>query len=131
MLVGSRFLIGLSLVLVIGAGCASLTPSGSSPSPAVFTLPTVDVRVGDPCAGIGLIGATLTGSPTDPRVAWLTSTASPGRIDIVFPAGFTAQFAPELEILDGSGQVVAREGDSVDGACDEGDGSGRLLVFSQ
>jgi hypothetical protein len=117
-------------------------PSGTSPSaattappslalgsPQVFALPTV--QAGKLCAGIGLIGATLTGSPSDVRVAWLKSPAPGGRIDIVFPAAFTARFAPALEILDAAGHIVAREGQPVDGGCVLGSPDQPLLVFSQ
>ena len=63
--------------------------------------------------GIG-IDAVLAGDPNDPRVAWLEWN---GRRDIVWPPGFTARFAPNLQVLDGSGTVVFRAGDRISGGC--------------
>jgi hypothetical protein len=60
-------------------------------------------------------------------VTWLKSPASGGRIDVVFPPGFAARFTPNLEILNAVGQVVAHEGDPVDGGCSLGGGT--LLVL--
>jgi hypothetical protein len=78
------------------------------------------------CAGVGL-DAVLRGSPGDPRVAWLevnlpagyspeASTSGP-EPTVVWPAGYRARFAPNVEILDASGNVVLRDGDHIDGAC--------------
>jgi hypothetical protein len=42
----------------------------------------------------------------------------------------SAHFNPRLEILNAAGQVVARDGDAVDGGCVVGAGAGApLLVF--
>jgi hypothetical protein len=88
-----------------------------------FKLPTV-AAVG--CRGIGLSG-TLTGDPKDPRVAWLVYDGQ--RRDVVFPSGYTARFDPQLEILDGSGQIVGRAGDQVTGGCVTGpDANGPPLI---
>lgn len=64
------------------------------------------------CRGITL-EAHLTGSPTDPRIAWL----EPGGRRLVWPVGFVARFTPALEILNRDGQLVMEEGDQVTGAC--------------
>ncbi len=37
-------------------------------------------------------------------------------MDLVWPAGFSARFAPNLELLDPSGAVVGRQGDLIDDA---------------
>jgi hypothetical protein len=71
------------------------------------------------CRGIGLEGATLVGSISDPRVTWLRSSNG-SRIDLVWPPGYSARFAPRLEVLNESGLVVFREGDQVEGGCAKG-----------
>ncbi len=68
------------------------------------------------CAGIGLIEATLQGDVNDPRVAWI-AVKDHGTLGVIFPKGFTAHFKPNLEILDATGQVKFRAGDSIDGGC--------------
>jgi hypothetical protein len=69
----------------------------------------------------------LTGSPLDPRIAWL----EPGGARLVWPAGFSARFTPRLEIVDRDGSVVMREGEQVSGACVAGpvDDPGRVLMI--
>ncbi len=86
----------VATVVVLLAACGA-TPT---PSPALPTLAS-DVSI---CAGVGT-GATLAGSPTDPRVAWLVDPTG-GRREIVWPPGFTARFDPDLAVLDASGKVV-------------------------
>jgi len=70
------------------------------------------------CRGIGTV-AILTGDRSDARLAWLTGLDGTGREDLIWPPGYTAQFTPNLEIFDGSGMLVFRAGDHVDGACVE------------
>lgn len=110
------------------AGCESVT-SAPSPLPSgLYAVPTIDTGKFDACAGVGLADARLTGSPEDPRVAWLTGKY--GRKDVVFPAAFTARFTPDLEILDAGGKVVARDGQVIEGGCvTSGDPSGPLLIL--
>lgn len=80
------------------------------------------------CAGVGLVKAVLTGDPSDPRLAWLQTPT--GRKDVVFPPGSSARFTPRLEVLDGNGKVVGREGDVIDGGCVTGpDAAGPLLIL--
>ena len=81
--------------------------------PAVFPLPVADAQI--LCRGVGL-EARLVGSPLDPRIVWL----EPGHARLVWPAGFTAQFTPNLEIRDRDGKLVMRGGDAVSGACLKG-----------
>lgn len=88
-------------------------------------LHTVDVA-GTACGGVGLADATLHGSPTDSRVAWIHLKGFGDR-QAVFPVGFTARFNPSLEVLNANGAVVFREGDKIDGACGGG-GDGELLI---
>lgn len=115
---------GVLLAILLGAVACSATPSLSKPA-----LPTLTSDNGA-CREIGLMGATLAGSPADPRVAWL-EFGDEGRREILWPPGFTAQFTPELEILDASRTVVFRAGDAISGGCTAGpaDDPGQLLVI--
>ena len=108
---------------VVGTAGLLLAACGATPSPS---LPTLDSAI-NPCAGVGL-GATLAGSPTDPRVAWLVYSQG-GRSEIVWPAGFTARFDPDLAVLDASGKVVYRAGDHIDGGCVVGGVDSPLLIL--
>jgi hypothetical protein len=67
------------------------------------------------CGGVGL-DAVVRGNPSDPRVAWLENRGG-GNEEATWPAGYRARFTPKLEILDGWGNVVLREGDHVSGSC--------------
>lgn len=100
-------------------------PSASpkSPAPQIERAPppsapirTFDTSGPFACAGVGLLDATLQGDPNDPRVAWIAVTGHGAR-GVIFPKGFTARFAPKLEILDSTGLVRFRAGDSIDGGC--------------
>jgi hypothetical protein len=107
----------LSLVTTVSvlSGCGSVTP-----------LPTVG-QWGGECRDVGL-DATLIGNPADPRVAWLT-TSTGQRIDIIWPPGYTARFAPRLEVLDANRNVAFRDGSTVSGGCVTGpDAQGPLLI---
>ena len=101
----------LLVIILVVAGCTRLPWS----EPALQT-----VDAGDVCGDIGLEGAILRGSPTDPHIAWIEDPQ--GRREVVFPGGFTARFAPALEVLDESGTVVLREGDGVSVACVRAEG---------
>ena len=100
-------LLALAATAVIAAGCRTPLPTAQGvPGPAVG----IDI-----CAGVGL-DAFLHGDPTDPRTAWLVRPDG-GRQDLLFPAGYTAVFAPTLQVLDPTGRVAMAEGDFVYGAC--------------
>lgn len=68
------------------------------------------------CGGVGYLGTSLHGSPDDPRLTWMV-TMDGTRAELAWPVGFSARFAPELELLDAQGRVVAKEGSSVAGGC--------------
>jgi hypothetical protein len=108
---------GSALALLLAA-CAG----SGAPGP---TLHTVDTS-GMACAGTGLVDATLHGNPTDARVAWVDIRGFK-QYTAVFPKGFTARFAPSLEVLNASGAVVFREGDPIDGQCG-GTPDGGMLI---
>ena len=106
----------LGLIVAL-AGACSAPPSPAAP--ARGTLRTEDVS-GMVCAGVGFVDATLRGDPNYPGVAWFDE-GQYGTSSVAFPKGFTARFAPRLEILDESGVVQFRDGDAIDGACVWGD----------
>jgi hypothetical protein len=109
-----RLALALTTALVVGS--CTTTPSEA---PSLF-LPTVNFN--GTCLGIGGAGddATITGDPSDPRLAWEISPEGT-RQDLVWPRDYRARFNPKLEILDASGRVVLREGDRLpDGGCVEG-----------
>jgi len=109
--------VAASALALLIAGCG-----GAAPGPTLRTLDTS----GTGCAGTGLVDATLHGSATDARVAWI-EIAGFGEQLAVFPKGFTARFTPSLEVLDQSGAVVLREGDAITGTCG-GAPDGGLLI---
>ena len=81
------------------------------------------------CAfGVG-IDAVLHGSPTDSKMAWAEDRMSGGRLELIWPRGFTARFSQGLEILDRDGDVVGHEGDLLIGRClPQEDDAGALRV---
>jgi hypothetical protein len=115
--------------ILIGTPQAQPNSSPSAPFiPPTQALPTLEFSLGA-CRGVGL-DATLTGDPTDPRVAWLIGTDG-RRQEIVWPPGLTARFDPELQVLDRSGAIVFRAGDHIDGGCTAGppNDPGSLLLI--
>jgi hypothetical protein len=119
------------LVAVLGSiALAACGPSGSAAessaaaatsAPSGPALHTIDLA-GKECAGFGLSDATLHGAADDPRIAWV---ARAGRDDqpAIFPSGYTARFAPTLEVLTPDGAVAFREGDAIVDVCAEVDGA--------
>ncbi len=69
------------------------------------------------CAGTGWSGAghLLTGSPTDPRLAWMNAG---DRQELEWPVGYSARFTPQLELLNEDGVVVGYEGTELAGGCE-------------
>ncbi len=109
--------------------------SGLTLADGSVTLHTTNWLPGGACAGVGL-EAVLRGSKDDPRIVWLQNIMEmPSGMDIgptwstetiVWPAGYHARFTPKIEIVDGTGNVVLRDGDPVGGAC--GTGAGTLYL---
>jgi hypothetical protein len=119
-------LLGLAVLFLV-AGCASPRPSAAR---GEFVLPTLEPLALQPgavevCAGVAVDGV-LHGDPSDPRVAWLTSASTGGRIDIAWLPGYVARFDPTIQILAPRGAVVLRDGDPVSGGCVE---AGGLLLI--
>jgi hypothetical protein len=106
--------------------------------PGEYALPTRQTLPGwlsIGCAGVGL-DAVVHGDSSDTRLVWLdnrlqlANSQSAARIDVIWPAGYRARFTPQLEILDGMGNVVLREGDAVTGACGWSDGPPRIYSLA-
>jgi hypothetical protein len=112
----SWFVIGLVLAWFAIVGCSTSQEAVSPPPARSLALPTLATLPGA-CAGIGLDDARLAGDPNDPRIVWLSFNAAPGRHELVFRPGFSARFAPDLEVLNAAGIVVAKLGDPIGEAC--------------
>ncbi len=122
--------VALLICAALVAGCSSepsptpppterVRPDGSIALPG-WTPPPVPSGIPVACGGVGF-EAVLHGDPDDPRVTWLESIRNAQRIDVIWPAGYSARFSPELEVLDEGGGVAMRGGDPVDGGCVTGD----------
>jgi hypothetical protein len=95
---------------VLVAACAA------TPQPS-FSLPTLSTDSGA-CRGVGVEG-TLAGNPSDARLAWIDLDHA-DRQEVIWPPGFRARFAPDLEIVDATGTVVLRDRDRIAGGCTAG-----------
>ena len=120
-----RIRLGLTAagMAVLLGGCAQIHP-----------LPTVS-NDGGWCREIG-DGGVLRGASADPRIAWGETTVGTRNIvlrqDLVWPSGYTARFAPQLEILDASRRVRYVAGDIIDGGCTTGpDAQGPMYVIEE
>ena len=70
------------------------------------------------CGGVGYSQAvTIHGSTSDPALAWIVFALDGHRENLLWPAGYSARFAPSLEVINASGSVVAREGELATGGC--------------
>jgi hypothetical protein len=67
--------------------------------------------------GVDVRGLRLTGAIDDPHVTWFERRGRRVQ-DVVWPPGYVARFRPDLEVLDPTGSVVAREGDGFKGRYD-------------
>jgi hypothetical protein len=90
--------------------------AGPVATPRVVTVAVPHVIAGDPdtqtiCNDMLLVGR-LRGAEADPRAVWVENPSGT-RVDLAWPAGFSARFAPGLELADARGAVVARGGDEV------------------
>lgn len=125
-------------VIVIAAAVLGIVAwSGLPLRPGEYAITTDSWRpawLPGACGGVGL-DAVVRGGPTDPRVVWLENrTHPPGqeylpRFEAVWPAGYRARFTPALEMVDGGGDVVLRDGDPVMGACGPHGGNPLELVM--
>jgi hypothetical protein len=65
------------------------------------------------CPAALLSDVKLHGEVSSTPAAWVTSPSGQ-HLSVVWPNGYVARFAPQLQIIDGSGHVVAQEGDTLD-----------------
>jgi hypothetical protein len=79
-------------------------------------LPTDTTWQGGCGLGVGR-DLTLRGSASDGGVAWAIDDTGSGRVDLLWPRGYTARFNPQLEVVDESGRVVAHDGDLIIDSC--------------
>ena len=103
---------------------AALVGCGSRPLPV-----DPSWRPDEVCLGVGL-DATLLGSPNDPRLTWAVDNATGARLELQWPAGYTALFDPSATVLDELGKVIGRAGDAVIGGCRTGPAANLFLVSS-
>lgn len=113
-----RTLTTAALLSTAIAGCAQpmTTPTSTRPLGSgerwLRTIPPTGL-----CAGGGAtVVIRLHGSAADPMVVWMSFPD--GRThQLAWPAGTSARFDPDLEVIGPNGSVVAREGDVVTGSC--------------
>jgi hypothetical protein len=82
------------------------------------------------CRDIAL-DATLVGSPDTSPAVWLTTRHGNVK-QLVWPAGWTARFGPDLEVRDASGVIRFHGGDHIAGGCVKGppaDPDSALMVW--
>jgi hypothetical protein len=73
------------------------------------------------CAGGGYPDEPrLHGAPDDPRLVWMIRSDGT-RTELGRPLGFSARFAPTLQVLDDHGRVIASERSIVQGGCGTAD----------
>lgn len=120
--VGTKLLSGLALALLVACS-THVPPSPVAIGPNTFALPAANwQRDGGTllCAGRGFIDATIHGSADDAMVVWVNRAGA--RLRLAWPStGYVARFKPALEVVDESGNVLFREGDSVGGGCETAD----------
>jgi hypothetical protein len=120
-----------SAAAMVAAVAIAACGGGPLPLPTrqtgLLALPSISIY-GEGCPGVGLgDDAVLAGNPDDPRVAWVEQQLTHGRVEVVFPSSLGARFTPALEIVDPSGEVIARAGDHIAGGC--GGGGGPVLIL--
>jgi hypothetical protein len=112
--IGSRRRPHPLLGVVVGACFLLACREAVTPSGVEVPLPTVFVVEGQPCVFLSFEGV-LRGDPEADRVAWLDLRND--RWEVVWPSGYRARFAPQLQILDPGRRVVIEEGGAVTSAC--------------
>lgn len=109
-MLGRRLFVAAAMLIAVA--CVGPLPSTSEPTPT--RLLTDHPGPQPTCAGAELSRATVRGRPDTPNPIWLevlvdgkTGRSHP----TIWPAGYTARFDPDLQIIGPSGAVFAREGD--------------------
>ena len=113
------FAIVIFAVAIAGCGAGTTQTSTRQLGPGETWLPLADFSNGSLlCAGGGFIGDyRLHGDASDPRLAWMVEPDGT-RTELGWPSGWSARFAPGLEILDDQGVVRAHEASLVEGGCE-------------
>lgn len=96
------------LVVVIVVACST-----GSPSPATVVVPTFKPLPSGECPTAQLAAVRLRGDRAADPPVWVED-AQGKKLSILWPNGFSARFDPDLSLIGGSGQVVARAGDLLD-----------------
>jgi hypothetical protein len=103
--------VAIALACAVVAGCATINPT-------ISVRPLPEAANPDVCRGVAT-DANLAGGLFDPRVAWLKFPLGK-EVPLVWPRGWEARFAPDLEVVSREGHVVLRAGDQVTGVCLKG-----------
>jgi hypothetical protein len=117
----------VSTLILICTIITSCSPEPTAPSAVLFPLPAVADY--DPaCRGVGFEErAVLHGDPNDPRLTWLEFGAL-GRVEIIWPRGYSASFVNGLAVVDARGREVLRDGAVISGGCVTPDVRTYLLI---
>lgn len=115
------FVAALLALAVVACGTYRYAQPTRPLGPGERWLPAFPVEMADGtpilCGGVGFIGNfVLHGAVADPRLAWIRYPDG-SRRELVWPAGYSARFTPDLEVLDDHGQVVARDLSIATGGC--------------
>jgi hypothetical protein len=120
-----RSVLCLVAAALLVVGCAGPAPTAAPTlGPNQYVLPSDPGMVLGPdetpraCAGVGL-DAVLVASASDPRKVWLDDAITGGRIELVWPPGFTVRFGEgtAFDVLNAAGKVAIVGGSHVSGAC--------------
>lgn len=107
--------------LIRGAALAAIAATSLMSCESAYAPPQVPtLSNGKPvlCAGGSYAERVeLHGSPNDLALTWLMFSSDGHRLNVVWPPGYRARFAPTLAVLDPSGNIVAVEGQRVEGGC--------------
>lgn len=125
MTMGRLAVMAVAAVMAAAAcGLSAPTPPTRTPGPNEYLLPADPAMVLGPnatplaCAGVGL-EAVLVGRASDPRKVWLEDVQLAGRVELVWPMGFTVRFGQgaAFDVLNAAGEIVSVGGSHVSGAC--------------
>jgi len=128
----SLFITALAVFAVAGCGAASpptatpllATPSPATPPPATHVSITL---LTEPAPAQACMDALAQGTLVpDPRSGLALATSTGERMPVMWPFGYSARLVDgEIELVDGTGAFVAREGDVIQ----MGGGSGANGLF--
>jgi hypothetical protein len=103
---------------VLWIDCRGVPPP-SEPPAASLTFRTADPP--DPpasgeygCAGVGFDPVVFHGSQVGADTLVWVDDPNQRQVALVWPHGFSVRFDPQLQLLDGDGSIVARDGDTIE-----------------